>query len=124
VAFNTCPLALAEAQRYIPSLITKIEPILEKHNMIKDDIVLRMTGCPNGCGRSTASEIGLIGTAYGLYNLHIGGDRNGLRLNRKYKENLDEENILLTLDSLFSQYAKDKLEAETFGDFCIRVGWV
>jgi sulfite reductase (NADPH) hemoprotein beta-component len=124
VAFNTCPLALAEAQRYIPSLITKIEPILEKHNMMKDDIVLRMTGCPNGCGRSTASEIGLIGTAYGLYNLHIGGDRNGLRLNRKYKENLDEENILLTLDSLFSQYSKEKEESETFGDFCIRVGLV
>lgn len=124
VAFNTCPLALAEAQRYIPSLITKIEPILDKYNMLKDDIVLRMTGCPNGCGRSTASEIGLIGTAYGLYNLHIGGDRNGLRLNRKFKENLDEENILLTLDDLFFKYSKGKIDSETFGDFCIRTNLV
>ncbi len=124
VAFNTCPLALAEAQRYIPSLITKIEPILDKYNLLKDDIVLRMTGCPNGCGRSTASEIGLIGTAYGLYNLHIGGDRNGLRLNRKFKENLDEENILLTLDDLFSKYSKGKIDSETFGDFCIRTNLV
>ena len=124
VAFNTCPLALAEAQRYIPTLITKLEPILDKYNLLKDDIVLRMTGCPNGCGRSTASEIGLIGTAYGLYNLHIGGDRNGLRLNRKYKENLDEENILRTLDELFFKYSKEKIDSETFGDFCIRANLV
>lgn len=117
VAFNTCPLALAEAQRYIPSLITKIEPLLAKHNLAQDDIVLRMTGCPNGCGRSTAAEIGFIGTAYGLYNLHIGGDRLGLRLNKKYKENLNEEQILQTLDELFRVYAKEKKGNESFGDF-------
>lgn len=117
VAFNTCPLALAEAQRYIPSLITKIEPLLAKHNLVQEDIVLRMTGCPNGCGRSTAAEIGFVGTAYGLYNLHIGGDRLGLRLNKKYKENLNEEQILQTLDELFLVYAKEKKENESFGDF-------
>lgn len=117
VAFNTCPLALAEAQRYIPSLITKIEPLLAKHKLSQDDIVLRMTGCPNGCGRSTAAEIGFVGTAYGLYNLHIGGDRLGLRLNKKFKENLDEEQILHTLDELFHVYAKEKTKNETFGDF-------
>jgi sulfite reductase (NADPH) hemoprotein beta-component len=117
VAFNTCPLALAEAQRYIPSLISKIEPILLKHHLSNDDIVLRMTGCPNGCGRSSASEIGLVGTAYGLYNLHIGGDRLGMRLNKKFKESLNEEQILQTLDELFSVYAKEKNENQTFGDF-------
>ncbi len=117
VAFNTCPLALAEAQRYIPSLITKIEPLLAKHNLSQDDIVLRMTGCPNGCGRSTAAEIGFVGTAYGLYNLHIGGDRLGLRLNKKFKENLNEDQILQTLDELFFIYANEKIENETFGDF-------
>jgi sulfite reductase (NADPH) hemoprotein beta-component len=117
VAFNTCPLALAEAQRYIPTLITKIEPILAKHKLSHDDIILRMTGCPNGCGRSTAAEIGFVGTAYGLYNLHIGGDRLGLRLNTKFKENLNEEQILHTLDELFKVYAKEKNENETFGDF-------
>jgi sulfite reductase (NADPH) hemoprotein beta-component len=117
VAFNTCPLALAEAQRYIPSLITKIEPLLLKHNLTHDDIVLRMTGCPNGCGRSSAAEIGFVGTAYGLYNLHIGGDRLGLRLNKKFKENLNEEQILETLNELFQIYAFEKQENETFGDF-------
>ena len=120
VSFNTCPLALAEAQRYIPGLITKIEPILAKYNLQNDDISLRMTGCPNGCGRSTASEIGFVGTAYGLYNMHIGGDRYGFRLNTKYKDNLNEEQILETLDTLFSSYSKEKDTDETFGDYAFR----
>lgn len=120
VAFNTCGLALAEAQRYLPTLISKIEPLLEKHNMQEDDIVLRMTGCPNGCGRSPNAEIGFVGTAYGRYNLHIGGDRLGLRLNTKYKENLDEAQILETLDELFGVYQKEKKPNETFGDFSYR----
>jgi sulfite reductase (NADPH) hemoprotein beta-component len=120
VAFNTCPLALAEAQRYIPTLITKLEPILNKHQLMNDDIILRMTGCPNGCGRATAAEIGLIGTAYGQYNLHIGGDRLGLRLNKKYQENLNETQLLETLDELFGKYINNRLSEESFGDFANR----
>ncbi len=120
VAFNTCPLALAEAQRYLPSLIDKIEPLLAKHGLEQDEIVLRMTGCPNGCGRSSASEIGFIGTAYGHYNLHIGGDREGERLNTKFKENINEEQILTTLDELFSVYKAERNVNETFGDFSYR----
>lgn len=121
VALPTCPLALAEAQRYLPSLISKIEPLLTKHSLQQDEIVLRMTGCPNGCARPYAAEIGLIGTAPGKYNLHIGGDRQGERLNIKYKENLNEEQILQVLDILFEIYAKEKKEKETFGDFAKRV---
>ncbi|MBC7947664.1 MAG: NADPH-dependent assimilatory sulfite reductase hemoprotein subunit [Chitinophagaceae bacterium] len=120
VAFNTCPLALAEAQRYLPTLIDKIEPILSKYSLDKDEITLRMTGCPNGCGRSPAAEIGLIGTAYGQYNLHIGGDRVGERLNIKYRDSLGEDQILQELDSLFGSYSRDKNTDETFGDFVIR----
>ncbi len=117
VAFNTCPLALAEAQRYLPSLISKIEPLLEKYSLQEEDITLRMTGCPNGCGRSPAAEIGLIGTAYGEYNLHIGGDRLGERLNTKYKDGQNEEQILQTLDELFSTYVMERKEGDNFGDF-------
>ncbi len=120
VAFNTCPLALAEAQRYLPSLITRIEPLLEKHGMQDEPLHLRMTGCPNGCGRPYVAEIGLIGTAYGKYNLHIGGDKNGERLNHKYRENLDEEGILLELDNLFGQFSTGKQAGEGFGDFVFR----
>ncbi|MBA2499532.1 MAG: NADPH-dependent assimilatory sulfite reductase hemoprotein subunit [Chitinophagaceae bacterium] len=121
VAFPTCPLALAEAQRYLPALISKIEPLLAKYQLSEQDIVLRMTGCPNGCARSYAAEIGLVGTAYGHYNLHIGGDRQGFRLGDKYRENLDEEKILEELDNLFAQYKSGRYENETFGDFSKRV---
>ena len=120
VAFNTCPLALAEAQRYLPTLITKLEPILKKHGLEEDDISLRMTGCPNGCGRPYAAEIGLIGTAYGKYNLHLGGDREGTRLNRKYRENLDEAAILNELDGFFKLYSAKRKKGETFGDFIMK----
>ena len=65
VALNTCPLALAEGQRYFPSLLTKIEPLLEKHDLQNEEIIMRMTGCPNGCARPFAAEIGFVGTSYG-----------------------------------------------------------
>jgi sulfite reductase (NADPH) hemoprotein beta-component len=120
VAFNTCPLALAEAQRYLPSLISKVEPLLEKHQIEKEELHLRMTGCPNGCGRPYVAEIGLIGTSYGKYNLHLGGDRFGERLNIKYKDNLDEAGILTELDGLFEKFSKEKITGEGFGDFVTR----
>lgn len=124
VAFNTCPLALAEAQRYLPSLISKIEPILKKYQLVEEEISLRMTGCPNGCGRSPLAEIGLIGTSYGKYNLHIGGDSIGERLNKIYKENLDEDCILEELDMLFAAYSKKRTAGETFGDFVLRENFI
>ncbi len=120
VALPTCPLALAEAQRYLPTLIDKIEPLLNKHELNNEAIILRMTGCPNGCGRSTAAEIGFIGTAPGKYNLHIGGDNEGTRLNKIYKENLSEEKILKELDKLFALYKDEKNVDERFGNFVLR----
>ncbi len=120
VALPTCPLALAEAQRYLPTLIGKIEPLLEKHGLADENIITRMTGCPNGCARPYAAEIGWVGTGPGRYNLHIGGDREGTRLNTKYREQLDESGILETLDGLFDQYTKNKTQYESFGDFAQR----
>ena len=120
VALNTCPLALAEAQRYLPSLISKIELLLKKYNLQNEEITIRMTGCPNGCARPYAAEIGLVGTAYGLYNLHLGGDRLGERLNKKIKEHLNEAEILKELDAIFKIYSADKKTNETFGDFVVR----
>ncbi len=117
VAFNTCPLALAEAQRYLPTLIDKIEPLLEKYNLKEEGIHIRMTGCPNGCGRPYLAEIGLIGTAYGHYNLHLGGDPVGLRLNKIFKPNLDESQILDTLERLFVIFVEERQVNENFGDF-------
>jgi len=120
VAFNTCPLALAEAQRYLPTLISKMEPLLAKHNLQEEEISVRMTGCPNGCGRSPLAEIGFIGTSYGFYNFYLGGDRLGERLNIKFKESLNEEGILKELDALFALYSSKRWVGETFGDFVLR----
>lgn len=117
VALNTCPLALAEGQRYMPELLSKIEPLLIQHDLILDEIVIRMTGCPNGCARPFAAEIGFVGTSLGKYNLHLGGDRNGERLNKLYKESLQEDEILTELDYLLGTYKQEKTNGETFGDF-------
>jgi sulfite reductase (NADPH) hemoprotein beta-component len=124
VAFPTCPLALAEAQRYLPSLIDKIEVLLAEYSLKEEEIIIRMTGCPNGCARSYAAEIGFVGTAYGKYNMHLGGDRIGERLNRIYKENIGEEEILQSLGQLFNAYATDRTSQETFGDFTLRKQFV
>jgi sulfite reductase (NADPH) hemoprotein beta-component len=120
VSLPTCPLALAEAQRYMPSLISKIEPLLGKYNLQDEQIIMRMTGCPNGCARSYAAEIGLIGTAIGKYNLHVGGDNQGERLNKLYKANLDEAAILTELDGLFAAFKTERNSKENFGDFSFR----
>jgi sulfite reductase (NADPH) hemoprotein beta-component len=117
VALPTCPLALAEGQRYLPSLISKIEPLLAKHKLADENIIVRMTGCPNGCGRPYAAEIGFVGTAPGKYNLHLGGDNQGERLNKIYKQHLDEAAILSELDGLFSVFKKERKKGESFGDF-------
>jgi sulfite reductase (NADPH) hemoprotein beta-component len=124
VALPTCPLALAEAQRYMPTLLSKIEPILTKHGLDNEDIIIRMTGCPNGCARSYAAEVGFIGTGPGHYNLNIGGDHQGQRLNKVYKEALDESAILTTLDGLFAVYRNERIKGEKFGDFVMRRGLV
>jgi len=120
VALPTCPLALAESQRYLPSLLTKIESLLAKYDLSNENIITRMTGCPNGCGRSSVSEIGFIGTGVGKYNLQLGGDHEGFRLNRLYKESLNEAEILAELDSLFSDFKSERINNESFGDYTHR----
>jgi sulfite reductase (NADPH) hemoprotein beta-component len=123
VALPTCGLALAESQRYLPSLITQIEKLMAGHDLGQEEIIIRMTGCPNGCGRPYAAEIGFVGTAPGRYNLYLCGDHEGTRLNRLYKENLDENAILRELDLLFWLYKKERITRERFGDFALRQRW-
>ena len=120
VALPTCPLALAEAQRYMPSLISKIEPLLSNHGLAEEQIIMRMTGCPNGCARPYAAEIAFVGTGPGKYNLYLGGDHQGQRLNKVYKESLDEQSILQELDGLFTSFKNEKIENERLGDFVMR----
>lgn len=122
VAFPTCGLAMAEAERYLPVLIGKLEDELEKLGLRNDSIVMRMTGCPNGCARPWLAEIALVGKSYGFYNLMLGGSYIGERVNKIYKSNVNEEDIMSTLVPMFARWANERLDGEHFGDFVIRVG--
>jgi sulfite reductase (NADPH) hemoprotein beta-component len=122
VSLPTCPLAMAEAERYLPDAVTQIEGILAKHNVANDSVIFRVTGCPNGCGRAMLAEVGLVGKGPGKYNFHIGGNREGTRIPRMYKENISEQEILAELDVLVGQWAKERNDGEAFGDYVIRAG--
>jgi sulfite reductase (NADPH) hemoprotein beta-component len=120
VALPTCGLALTESERYLPSLITRLDALLAENGLQSQPITVRMTGCPNGCARPYIAEIGMIGRNPGRYNLHLGGAHDGSRLNRMIKEDADEETILATLAPIFADYAKSRTEGEFFGDFVTR----
>jgi sulfite reductase (NADPH) hemoprotein beta-component len=124
VALPTCGLALAESERYLPSLVTELEGRLAAHGLAEDDIVVRMTGCPNGCARPYLAEIGLVGKGPGRYNLYLGAAFEGSRLSKLYAEDLEHEAIIATLDPVFAAYAAERGPAERFGDFVIRAGFV
>lgn len=122
VSFPTCPLAMAEAERFLPEFVTEVEGIMQRHGVGDEHIVLRVTGCPNGCGRAMLAEIGLVGKAVGRYNLHLGGNREGSRIPRMYRENITQAEILSELDGLIGRWALERQQGEGFGDFAIRSG--
>ncbi|WP_191567044.1 assimilatory sulfite reductase (NADPH) hemoprotein subunit [Metabacillus idriensis] len=124
VALPTCGLAMAEAERYLPVLLNKIEAIADENGLRNEEITIRMTGCPNGCARHALGEIGFIGKAPGKYNMYLGAAFDGSRLSKMYRENIGEEEILNELGVLFSRYAKERQDGEHFGDFVIRSGVV
>lgn len=124
VAFPTCGLAMAESERYLPTLLEKIEMILDRHGLADEPITLRMSGCPNGCARPYIAEIGLTGRAPGKYNLYLGGGFHGERLNRMVQENVGEMAILEVLEDTLGRYAREREPGEHFGDFTIRAGIV
>ncbi|MPW31677.1 assimilatory sulfite reductase (NADPH) hemoprotein subunit [Agarivorans sp. B2Z047] len=124
VAFPTCPLAMAEAERYLPGLVDDVEQLLAKHAMNDEHIILRVTGCPNGCGRAMLAEAGLVGKGPGKYNLYLGGNQSGTRIPKLYLEGIGEQEILSELDGLIARWAKEREQDEAFGDFVIRAGIV
>ena len=124
VSLPTCPLAMAEAERFLPQFTDKIDALFAKHGLSDEHIVLRITGCPNGCGRAMLAEIGLVGKAVGRYNLHVGGNREGTRIPRLFKENITEDEILTIIDGWLADWAAKREDGEGFGDFAIRTGVV
>ena len=123
-ALPTCPLAMAEAERYLPAFGRSVEGLLAAHGLRGEPLVLRITGCPNGCARPYLAEVALVGKAPGRYNLHLGGDGRGQRLNVLYRENVDEAAILAALDAAFARWAAERWPDERFGDFAWRAGLV
>ena len=123
VALPTCGLAMAESERYLPTLLGRVEALLAAAGLGEEEIVLRMTGCPNGCARPYLAEIGLVGKALGKYNVYLGGDFSGQRLARRYRENIGEDEILEALAPIVERYAAERLPGEHFGDFVTRQGF-
>jgi sulfite reductase (NADPH) hemoprotein beta-component len=124
VAFPTCALAMAESERYLPTLIDKLDVVMKEAGLEHDPILIRMTGCPNGCARPFLGEIAFVGKAPGKYNLYLGAGFQGQRLNKMYRENIGEEQILEELTPMIHRYAKERNPGEPFGDFVIRTGYV
>lgn len=124
VALPTCGLAMAEAERYLPTLLEKLEPVMEEIGLQDDEINIRMTGCPNGCARPALGEIAFIGKSPGKYNMYMGAGFSGDRLSKLYRENVGEEEIIDTLKPIFTRYAAEREKGEHFGDFVVRTGYV
>jgi sulfite reductase (NADPH) hemoprotein beta-component len=124
VALPTCGLALAESERYLPDLLTALEERLDAHGLAEDDIVIRMTGCPNGCARPYLAEIALVGKGPGRYNLYLGAAFDGSRMSKLFAEDLDHDGIVKTLDPVLAAYARERSAGEHFGDFAIRAGFI
>jgi sulfite reductase (NADPH) hemoprotein beta-component len=124
VALPTCGLAMAEAERWLPALVGRLEGVLEKLGLQETPILLRVTGCPNGCARPYLAEIGLVGKSLGRYNLYLGASFTGERLNRLYRENLSEDEVVEVLAPVLEHYAASRSPGERFGDFVVRAGYV
>jgi sulfite reductase (ferredoxin) len=121
-ALPTCGLALAEAERTHPQLLAALDAALARHGLQNEPIVLRVTGCPNGCARPYTGEIGIVGRMPGRYALYLGGDREGTRLSFKVHDRIDEADLPAVLETVFAAFARERAPPETFGDFCARLG--
>ena len=124
VAMPSCALAMAESERYLPDLITRLDGVIDACGLADTPITLRMTGCPNGCARPYIAEIGLVGKAPGKYNLYLGAGFHGQRLGKLYRENIGEDAIVEALTPLLERYASERQADEHFGDFLVRAGVV
>jgi len=122
-ALPTCGLALAESERVLPDLLSRIEDLLAELGLKQEELIIRMTGCPNGCARPFMAEIGFVGKAPNKYQVYLGGNEASTRLNRLYKDVVKGEDIIPELRALLSRYLRERNSSERFGDFCARVLW-
>jgi sulfite reductase (NADPH) hemoprotein beta-component len=122
-ALPTCGLALAESERVLPQFLTQVENLLAELGLPNDELIIRMTGCPNGCARPYMAEVALVGKAPNKYQMYLGGNEAGTRLNRLYKDSVKGEDLIPELRALLTRFLKQRKNGERFGDFCHRVVW-
>jgi sulfite reductase (NADPH) hemoprotein beta-component len=120
-AMPTCGLALAESERMLPGLIDRIEALCAELGLAGEEIIIRSTGCPNGCARPYMAEIAFVGKAPGRYQVWLGGDTAGMRLNRLWKDMVKDPEIENELRPLLVRFADGRNPGERFGDWCDRV---
>jgi sulfite reductase (NADPH) hemoprotein beta-component len=117
----TCGLGLAESERALPGLINRIEKLAAEVGVAGEEIIIRSTGCPNGCARPYMAEIGFVGKAPGQYQLWLGGNANGMRLNQVFKDTIKEAELETELRPLLTRWKAERAAGERFGDFATRV---
>jgi sulfite reductase beta subunit-like hemoprotein len=112
---------LAESERAMPDVLTRLEGVLKEVGLDGEEIIIRMTGCPNGCARPYTAEMALVGKAPGKYQLYLGGNQAGTHLAFLYKESVKNEDLPNETRPLFNRFARERTGGERFGDFCRRV---
>jgi len=122
-ALPTCGLSLAESERYLPDLLGTVENLLDDNDLTGERIILRMTGCPNGCARPYIAELGFVGRSPNKYAVYVGGNEAGTRLGRLFDQNVKVEEIPVKIGELFARFKSEREEDERFGDYCCRVLW-
>lgn len=122
-ALPTCGLALAESERYLPALLSRLEAACAEVGLAGEEIIVRMTGCPNGCARPYAAELAFVGKAPGRYQIWVGGNEGSTRVNRLWKDNVKDPEIVPELQPVLARYARERTPGERFGDWSARVLW-
>ena len=122
-ALPTCGLALAESERTMPGLLTRMEGLLAELGLQEEELIVRMTGCPNGCARPYMAEVAFVGKGPNRYQIYLGGNEPSTRLNRLYKDSVKGDDLLNELRPLLLRYLRERIAGERFGDFCARVVW-
>jgi sulfite reductase (ferredoxin) len=120
-ALPTCPLALAEAERALPAVLTELEAELERLGLADERFTVRMTGCPNGCARPYTADIAFVGRSLDKYAVYAGGNLVGTRLNHAYADLVRTADLVSAVRPLLERYREERLPGEALGDFAHRV---